>query len=145
MKLCLILAALALTVTMLTGCKSTGSGEASTAPEKVDYGKTMEARQFFADPNCIVYTEGVPRADLQKLVDDCYRLGAPNIFFAGLIDGSPDETPSNKKMSAWIVAEIPASGDVHTKIVKRWSDFYVSLGEDPIKDEGQSHLSLELD
>ena len=41
-----------------------------------DLEPVVEARQFFADPNCVAWTEGVPIAELKSFCEDMYRAGA---------------------------------------------------------------------
>jgi hypothetical protein len=132
-----ILLLLALSVGLLLGgCMRMTSvlpEEEDEAPSKVtakDLEPTVEARQFFTDPNCVAWTEGFSLDDLKTLTNDLYAAGSPKVMFAGA-----DEI-EGKKVSAWFVAELPKDKSARQRCVDVWnktfkdSDYEVKAGDD---------------
>ncbi len=131
---------------LASGCmvsSSLSSGEESEDSAKTtlkDLEPAIEARQFFNDPNCVVWNEGFALSELKSFCEDLYRAGSPKVMF-----GNADPL-EGKKLSALFVAELPKDKATRDRVIKVWND---KLGEDSdygVKpDEDIDFLELSLD
>lgn len=118
------------------------SGEADDTGKTTlkDLEPVIEARQFFNDPNCVVWNEGFPLSELKRFTEDLYRAGAPKVMFGG---ADPIES---KKVSALFVAEVPKDKATKDRVIKVWNS---EVGEDSdfaVKpDDDVDFLELALD
>ena len=117
------------------GAAADGDSEDITA---ADLGEHEEARAFM-DGSGSVWLEGMEFEELRKLVDDLYAAGAKRVVFADIAD------IGEARVSAWLVAELPAGGargEVLRVFNATWPPY---TGEPPVRDRGQAFVDLALD
>jgi hypothetical protein len=130
---------------LLSGCTtvvtkmSSGGEEESSKTTFKDLEPTIEARQFFNDPNCVVWNEGFPLSELKQLCEDLYRAGSPKVMFGGA-----DEL-EGKKVSAWFVAELPKDKATRERVIKVWNEEFKDSDFEVKPDEDIDYLELALD
>lgn len=75
----------------------------------------MEARQFFADPNCEVTTYSFPPDFLKTFVDELYEAGAKTVLFARV------QEFEGKKYSSWFIVELPQDAAAKKSCIEAWN------------------------
>jgi hypothetical protein len=136
---------LLLALCLMIGCSKssqTTSGEGEDSQEKLtakSFEPSMEARQFFADPKCVVWNEGFPLDELKQFTSDLYAAGAPKVMFGDLSE--IDE----KKVSAWFVVELPKDKAAKDRCIAVWNKMFADSDFEYDPKSDQDYLDMMMD
>lgn len=139
------LVTLFLVVFLLIGCskgsESTSDGEEVTQEKLTakSFEPSMEARQFFADPKCVVWNEGFPLDELKTFTNDLYAAGVPKVLFAELseIEG--------KQVSARYAVELPKDKAARDRCIAVWNKIFKDSDFEYGPKSDQDYLDMTMD
>ncbi|MEM7306573.1 MAG: hypothetical protein AAF682_07880 [Planctomycetota bacterium] len=134
--------ALLLSLPVLPAC-STGQAESSDEDWRIspaDLQPSQEARAFLRSEDGSVWSEDFAQEELSELIDQLYNAGAKSVVFAGI------EEIDYVRVSAWLVAELPATDPARSEVFGAYDAWFTEAGHvSETADEGQLYLDLPLD
>ena len=130
---------------LLIGCskgsESTADGDEGSQEKLTakSFEPSMEAKQFFADPKCVVWNEGFPLDELKTFTNDLYAAGASKVLFAELseIEG--------KQVSARYAVELPKDKARRDRCIAVWNKTFKDSDFEYDAKSGQDYLDMTMD